>query len=100
MLERKVEIRHARGEDGIGQLVCEVGRVEIKQPHPVGSLGDFVDEMDNRAGPAKLTSFTVFASPSVLANSCRVPPVCCQVLRHQHGFSHFQSLNFLADRLY
>ena len=62
VLQRQVEVRHAGGADHVDQRVGEIARVEVQQPHPVGALGDGLDERHDRArrrarraGPCRTT---------------------------------------------
>ena len=48
VLEREVEVRDARTDDRVDQLVGEVGRVEVEQPHPVDHVGDLLHERHDR----------------------------------------------------
>ena len=67
MLQREVEVGHAGGADRVDQLVGEVGRVEVEQPHPVDPCGHGLDEGTMARVPTPL-----------------VAPVAGEVLGHEH----------------
>ena len=50
VLEGEIEVRHAGRADRVDQCVGQVARVQVQQPHPVGAIGDGLDERHDRAG--------------------------------------------------
>ena len=84
VLQREVEVRHVGGADRVDQLVGEVARVEVQQPHPVGALGDRLDERHDRAGTE--------LARAVLA-------VRGQVLGDEHDLARLELVDLAQDRL-
>jgi hypothetical protein len=83
VLQREVEVRHARVADRIDQVVAQVARVQVQQPHPIDLVGDGPDERDDRAG-AQLAG-------AILA-------VRGEVLGDEHDLTGFELVDLGEDR--
>ncbi len=84
VLQRQIEVRHARVADGIDQLVGQVARVEVEQARPVDARRHCPDQCNDRTC-AELVG-------PVLA-------VARQVLGDEHDLAGFELVDLAQDRI-
>ena len=79
MLERQVEVRNTRIQNGMDEVVTQITWVEVEQPHTVDQRRNGVDQRNNGSG----THFfgAIFA-------------VAREVLSNQNNFSSLQLFYF------
>ena len=82
VLQGEVEIGNARGADRVDQLVVELGRIEVQQPHPVDTGRDGFDQRHDR-----------FFADTLIA------PVRGEVLRDEDDFTDVELVDLVEDRL-
>ena len=81
VLQREVEVRHARGADDVDEPVVELRGIEVQQSHARHPLGHGLDERHDGAGPAD------------------VPPVGGEILGDEDDLGGLEGVDLGEDRL-